>query len=149
VFLAALVLGASIAFASRAAALSRDYLCFFASSSAELAYRCQRLVLDFLTFEFRAALLRMQRTEGPHGLDGASAAVSPPRVILNGHIDRAEAVAGKARLGRMRAEAVAALLRRNGVPAEAITIESFGARRPVIPSAGAEPQNRRVQLVIR
>jgi hypothetical protein len=35
----------------------------------------------------------------------------------------------------------------NGVPADVIKIEAFGADRPLVPSAGAEPQNRRAWLV--
>ncbi len=68
------------------------------------------------------------------------------QVEVTGHADAAEAAAGQASVSRTRAEAVAAFFRSNGVPAEVIKVTAFGAGRPLVPSDGAEPQNRRVEL---
>ncbi len=48
-----------------------------------------------------------------------------------------------------RAQAVAAFLRLNGVPADVIKVMAFGADRPLVLTVAAEPQNRRVQLIPR
>ena len=50
-----------------------------------------------------------------------------------------------------RAEAVRAELVRNGVPRDAITVQGFGENRPLVPTAQGvrEPQNRRVEIVLR
>ena len=70
-------------------------------------------------------------------------------VEVHGHADAAEARVGKASVSRMRAEAVAAFLRLNGVPAGVITVTAFGGERLLVPVRGAEPQNRRAELIAR
>lgn len=79
--------------------------------------------------------------------DGAPGPARTVKVETEGHADAAEAAAGKASVGRARAEAVAAFLRLNGVPTDVIKVATFGADRPLVPTARAEPQNRRVQLI--
>lgn len=71
------------------------------------------------------------------------------QVEVIGHADAAEAAVGKASVGRARAEAVAAFLRLNGVPGDVTTVVALGAANPLILAAGAEPQNRRAQLIAR
>ena len=68
------------------------------------------------------------------------------RVEVQGHTDDAEAAAGKGAVRRARAEAVAAFLRLNGMPADLIEVTAFGVERLVVPASGAEPQNRRVEI---
>ena len=68
------------------------------------------------------------------------------RIEVQGHTDEAEAAAGERAVGRARAEAVAAFLRLNGVPADLIEVTAFGADRLLVPASGAELQNRRVEL---
>ena len=70
-------------------------------------------------------------------------------VEVEGHADAAEAAAGKAPVGRARAGAAAAFLRLNGVPVGVVKVVAFGADRPLVPIARAEPQNRRAQLITR
>ena len=50
-----------------------------------------------------------------------------------------------------RAQAVAAELVKNGVPTNAITIQGFGDTHPLVPTGPGvrEPQNRRVEIIIR
>jgi peptidoglycan-associated lipoprotein len=70
-------------------------------------------------------------------------------IEVQGHTDAAEATAGGASLGEARAEAVAAFLQMNGVPADVIEVVAFGAERPLVVASGAEPQNRRAELIAR
>ena len=53
--------------------------------------------------------------------------------------------------GRMGAEAVAAELVRRGIARNEMTIQGFGFDRPLVPTAMGvrEPQNRRVEIVLR
>ena len=55
------------------------------------------------------------------------------------------------RLSQRRAEVVAAELVRQGVSRDEIGVTAFGESRPLVPTAdGArEPQNRRVEIVLR
>ncbi|WP_343894088.1 OmpA family protein [Craurococcus roseus] len=72
------------------------------------------------------------------------------RVEVQGHDDAAEAAAGKAAsVSRARAEAVAASLRLNGLPTDVITVVAFSAERPLVVASGAEPQNRRAEIIAR
>ncbi len=140
--LAALVLLAAPAVPMPAASLSRTYGCFFDPGSAELSSLCQAIVLEFSEWWHRT-----RRGEHRTWPEGTTVPAKAMQVEVEGHADAAEAMAGKASVGRARAKAVAAFLRLNGVPADVIKIEAFGADRPLVPSAGAEPQNRRAWLV--
>jgi outer membrane protein OmpA-like peptidoglycan-associated protein len=66
--------------------------------------------------------------------------------VIDGHADAAEAAAGKARVSRARAVAVAAFLRLNGVPADVIKVDWFGADRLRLRVSGPEQLNRRVDV---
>lgn len=69
-------------------------------------------------------------------------------VEVQGHADAAEAAAGEAAsVSKARAEAVAVLLRLNGVPADLTKVVPHGAERPIVPVLGAELRNRRVEIV--
>ena len=125
-------------------ALSRTYLLFFDLDSAELSPRSQTVIIE-IADELRAAQNTQGRSEPSLPLVPARAMF----VEVIGHADAAEAAAGKASVGRTRAEAVAALLRLNGVPGDRITVSFFGADRPLVPNPGADPQNRRVEFVYR
>ena len=139
----ALVVTAAVA-PPRASSLSQDFFCFFDPGSAELTPRCQAIA-----FEFVAQWDRRRRGEARGWPDGQPVPARTSPVEVEGHADAAEAAAGKASIGRARAEAVAAFLRLNGVPAEVIKVAAFGADRLLVPVRGAEPQNRRVQLIRR
>ncbi len=141
-WVAALALLAGAAVPSPAVALSLTWLCFFDHGSTELSPRCQARVIEFVAW-----WQRLRRVERGDSLDGSLAPGGVTQVVVHGHTDASEAVAGRASVGRARGEAVAAFLRLNGVPAEAIRISSFGARVPLSTGPRTEAQNRRVELI--
>ena len=129
---------------SPASPLSQQFFCFFDPGSAELSPRCQAVALEFAAQWHRR---RSGEARGwPNG-EPVPARTSP--VEVEGHADAAEAAAGRASVGRARAEAVAAFLRLNGLPSDVIKVIPHGAGRPLVPVSGAEPQNRRAQLIAR
>ena len=73
------------------------------------------------------------------------------RIELAGHADRSGTVRYNQALSLRRAEAVAAELIRLGVPRPRITVQGFGESRALVPTADGvrEPQNRRVEIVLR
>jgi OmpA-OmpF porin, OOP family len=73
------------------------------------------------------------------------------RVEVAGHADRSGTPAYNQRLSRRRADAVAVELVRNGVGRDEIVVTAFGESRPLVPTADGvrEPQNRRVEIVLR
>jgi outer membrane protein OmpA-like peptidoglycan-associated protein len=73
------------------------------------------------------------------------------RIEVSGHADRSGTPQYNQRLSQRRADAVAAELERQGVPRSAMTIQAFGESRPLVPTADGvrEPQNRRVEIVLR
>lgn len=139
--LAALAMLVAAAVSSPATPLSRQFLCFFGPGSAELSPRCQTVALAFLEWWHRA-----RRGEDRNWLDGTPLPARSMQIEVHGHADAAEAASGGASVSRARAETVAAFLRLNGVPAEAIKVIPFGAERLLVQETGAEPQNRRVEL---
>lgn len=72
------------------------------------------------------------------------------RVLISAHIDSAEAKSGRMTLPADRGEAVKQRLVELGIPADRLLISVRGDSQPlVVTSAGvAEPQNRRVELVV-
>ena len=145
--LAVLAVVAVIATAPPAAALSlaTTWLCFFDTGIAELSPRYKATILDFVDFWHR-----MRRGEVRAWLDEPPTAARAMPVEVQGHADAAEAAAGEAAsVSKERAEAVAALLRLNGVPADVIKVVAFGAERPLVVASGAELQNRRAELIAR
>lgn len=73
-------------------------------------------------------------------------ATKQSELTVSGHIDRAEADED---LARRRAEIVRDYLVAAGVPAPAITVQSFGELRPLVetPDGAREPDNRRVEVI--
>lgn len=73
------------------------------------------------------------------------------RIELSGHTDLSGASPYNQRLSLRRAEAVKAALAAEGVDAGKVMVEAHGKSRPLVPTAdGArEPQNRRVEIILR
>jgi len=113
-----------------APAPARTYLVFFDFDRADLTDRARQIIAD------------AART---------STAVQTTRIEIAGHADRAGTPQYNQRLSERRAAAVAAELERQGVPRSAMTVQAFGESRPLVPTADGvrEPQNRRVEIVLR
>jgi outer membrane protein OmpA-like peptidoglycan-associated protein len=81
----------------------------------------------------------------------ASTRVQTTRIEVAGHADRSGTPQYNQRLSERRAQAVATELERQGVPRSAMVIQAFGESRPLVPTADGvrEPQNRRVEIVLR
>jgi outer membrane protein OmpA-like peptidoglycan-associated protein len=73
------------------------------------------------------------------------------RLEVTGHADRSGADRYNERLSMRRAEALRAELVRLGVPANEIAIFAKGEREPLVqtPDGVREPQNRRVEIVLK
>jgi len=113
-----------------APAPARTYLVFFDWDRAELTDRARQIIAD------AAANTRT---------------VSSTRIEVSGHADLTGGAAYNQRLSLARAEAVAAELVRRGVARNEINVQGFGFTRPLVPTAMGvrEPQNRRVEIVLR
>jgi outer membrane protein OmpA-like peptidoglycan-associated protein len=111
-------------------AIARTYLVFFDWDRADLTDRARQIVA-----EAASAAPRVQST----------------RIEVAGHADRSGTPQYNQRLSQRRADAVAAELVRRGVARTAITVTAFGESRPLVPTADGvrEPQNRRVEIVLR
>jgi len=74
-----------------------------------------------------------------------------PGVEIAGHTDRVGASTVNDRLALQRAELVRQLVLDLGVPTRLISVDSFGERDPVVPTADGidEPRNRRVEITVR
>ncbi|WP_160000739.1 OmpA family protein [Roseomonas sp. 18066] len=109
---------------------SRTYLVFFDFDRADLTDRARQIVAEAAQNSTR---------------------VQTTRIEVSGHADRSGSPAYNQRLSQRRADAVAAELARLGVARSAITIQAFGESRPLVPTADGvrEPQNRRVEIVLR
>jgi outer membrane protein OmpA-like peptidoglycan-associated protein len=110
--------------------VTRTFIVYFDLRSAALTTRARQLVAE----------------AAQSARSGAGA-----RIEVGGHADRSGTPQANMALSRRRAEVVAAELRRQGVRREDITVTAFGETQPAVPTAdGArEPQNRRVEIVIR
>jgi outer membrane protein OmpA-like peptidoglycan-associated protein len=77
--------------------------------------------------------------------------VQSTRIEVSGHADRSGSPQYNQGLSLRRANNVAAELVRLGVPRNEIVIQAFGESRPLVPTADGvrEPQNRRVEIVLR
>jgi len=108
----------------------RTYLVFFDWDRAELTQRARQIVA-----EAAQATTRVQVT----------------RIEVGGNTDSSGTPRYNQGLGLRRAQTVAAELARLGVPREAVTVQSFGESRPLVPTGAGvrEPQNRRVEIVLR
>ena len=113
-----------------APAPARTFLVFFDWDRADLTDRARQIIAEAAT---------------------NSRTVSSTRIEVSGHADRTGTAAYNQRLSVRRAEAVAAELVRRGVARNIITIQGFGFDRPLVPTAQGvrEPQNRRVEIVLR
>ncbi|KAA5609131.1 OmpA family protein [Rhodovastum atsumiense] len=113
-----------------APAPSRTYLVFFDWDRADLTGRARQIIA-----EAAQNSTRVQYT----------------RIEVAGHADLTGTPQYNQRLSLRRAQNVAGELVRNGVPQAAISIQAFGDSRPLVPTARGvrEPQNRRVEIVLR
>jgi OmpA-OmpF porin, OOP family len=111
-------------------AVARTYLVFFDWDRADLTDRARQIITE-------AA--------------GASRRVQSTRIEVAGHADRSGTPQYNQRLSERRAQTVAAELVRQGVNRNEIAITAFGESRPLVPTADGvrEPQNRRVEIVLR
>ncbi len=110
--------------------VARTYLVFFDWDRADLTARAREII---------AEAARNSKT------------VAATRIEVAGHADRSGTPQYNQRLSQRRADAVAAELVRNGVSRNDITVTAFGESRPLVPTADGvrEPQNRRVEIVLR
>ncbi len=115
---------------STAAQPARTYLVFFDWDRADLTDRARQIVA-----EAAAASTRVQAT----------------RIEVQGNADRSGTPAYNRGLSLRRARAVASELVRLGVPQSEIAVQGFGDTRPLVPTAAGvrEPQNRRVEIILR
>ena len=113
-----------------APAPARTYLVFFDWDRADLTDRARQIIAD---------AARNART------------VASTRIEVSGHADRTGTAVYNQRLSVRRGEAVAAELVRQGVARSEITVQGFGFERPLVQTAMGvrEPQNRRVEIVLR
>ena len=111
-------------------AAARTYLVFFDWNRADLTSRAREIISE--------AAQNARR-------------VSSTRIEVAGHADRSGTPQYNQRLSERRANAVAQELTRLGVPRNAINVQAFGESRPLVPTADGvrEPQNRRVEIVLR
>lgn len=108
----------------------RTYLVFFNWDRADLTQRARQIIAEAAQ---------------------ATARVQVTRIEVAGHTDTSGTPRYNQVLALRRAQTVASELARLGVPREAITVQSFGESHPlVLTGAGVrEPQNRRVEIVLR
>jgi outer membrane protein OmpA-like peptidoglycan-associated protein len=109
---------------------ARTFLVFFDWDRADLTDRARAIIAE--------AAQNAQRT-------------GSARIEVAGHADRSGTPQYNQRLSERRAQAVAAELERRGVARSAMVIQAFGESRPLVPTADGvrEPQNRRVEIVLR
>jgi outer membrane protein OmpA-like peptidoglycan-associated protein len=108
---------------------ARTFLVFFDFDRADLTERARQIIAEAAT----------------------AARTGTTRIEVSGHADRSGTPQYNQRLSERRANAVAAELERRGVARSAMVIQAFGESRPLVPTADGvrEPQNRRVEIVLR
>ncbi|MBS0561362.1 MAG: OmpA family protein [Proteobacteria bacterium] len=116
--------------AAPAPAPSRSYLVFFDWDKATLSDRARQIIAEAAQ---------------------NSTKVQYTRIEVNGYTDTSGSPKYNMGLSIRRAQAVAGELVRDGVPKSAIAIQGFGQTRLLVPTADGvrEPQNRRVEIIIR
>ena len=126
----AAVVAAPVVVPAAAQVPGRSYLVFFDWDKSDLTARAQQIIA-----EAAQASTRVQAT----------------RIDVAGHADRTGTAGYNQALSLRRANNVAAELVRLGVPRSAISISAFGDTKPLVPTAAGvrEPQNRRVEIVLR
>jgi len=109
---------------------ARTYLVFFDWDRADLTARARQIVA-----EAAQASTRVQST----------------RIEINGYTDLSGTARYNQGLSVRRGNAVAAELVRDGVPRSEIVTRGFGESNPLVPTAQGvrEPQNRRVEIILR
>ena len=109
---------------------ARTYLVFFDWDRADLTDRARQIVAQAAQASTRVAVTRIE---------------------VNGYTDTSGTARYNLGLSQRRAQTVAAELVRNGVSRSAITIQGFGETRLLVPTGPGvrEPQNRRVEIVLR
>ena len=110
--------------------IARTYLVFFDWDRADLTDRARQIIA-----EAAQATTKVQVT----------------RIEVSGHTDTTGTARYNQGLSVRRAQNVAAELVRLGVPRAAITTQGFGFSRPLVSTGPGvrEPQNRRVEIVLR
>jgi outer membrane protein OmpA-like peptidoglycan-associated protein len=113
-----------------APAPARTYLVFFDFDRADLTDRARQIIAEAAQNAGR---------------------VQTTRIEVAGHADRSGSPQYNQRLSQRRADAVAAELSRQGIQRSQITVQAFGESRPLVATADGvrEPQNRRVEIVLR
>jgi outer membrane protein OmpA-like peptidoglycan-associated protein len=113
-----------------AAAPARSYLVFFDWDKATLTDRARQIIRE--------------------AADN-STKVQYTRIEVNGYTDTSGTAKYNQGLSIRRAQAVAAELVKDGVPRQAISIQGFGDTHLLVPTGPGvrEPQNRRVEIIIR
>ncbi|WP_431284010.1 OmpA family protein [Humitalea sp. 24SJ18S-53] len=113
-----------------APAPARTYLVFFDWNRADLTDRARQIIAE--------AAQNSRRVE-------------VTRIEVNGFTDTSGSAQYNQGLSVRRAEAVAAELARLGIARSSMTIQGFGQTRLLVPTADnvREPQNRRVEIILR
>ena len=121
---------AAAAAAAPAPAPARSYLVFFDWDKATLTDRARQIIRQAAD---------------------ASTHVQTTRIEVNGYTDTSGSPQYNMGLSMRRADAVAAELVRDGVPRNVIAIHGFGETHLLVPTGPdvREPQNRRVEIIIR
>jgi outer membrane protein OmpA-like peptidoglycan-associated protein len=109
---------------------ARSYLVFFDWDKATLTDRARQIIKEAADSSTRVQYTRLE---------------------VNGYTDTSGTPKYNQGLSVRRAQAVAAELVKNGVPRNAITIQGFGETNLLVPTGPGvrEPQNRRVEIIIR
>ncbi|MDO9501912.1 OmpA family protein [Falsiroseomonas sp.] len=113
-----------------APAPARTYLVFFDFDRADLTDRARQIIGEAATNATGQGVTRIE---------------------VAGHADRSGSPQYNQRLSERRAGAVASELERRGIQRNNISVQAFGESRPLVPTADGvrEPQNRRVEIVLR
>jgi outer membrane protein OmpA-like peptidoglycan-associated protein len=116
--------------AAPAPAAARSYLVFFDWDKATLTDRARQIIGEAAR---------------------NSTSVQYTRIEVNGYTDTSGTPRYNQGLSVRRAQAVAAELVKDGVPRQAIAIQGFGETHLLVPTGPnvREPQNRRVEIIIR
>jgi OOP family OmpA-OmpF porin len=116
--------------ASQAPAAARSYLVFFDWDKATLTDRARAIVKEAADNSTRVQYTRLE---------------------VNGYTDTSGTPRYNQGLSERRARTVAAELVRDGVPQSAISIQGLGDTHLLVPTGAGvrEPQNRRVEIIIR
>lgn len=119
-----------VAVAAPAPAPARSYLVFFDWDKFNLTDRARQIITDAAA---------------------NSKKVTYTKIESNGYTDTSGSPAYNKGLSVRRAQAVAAQLVKDGVPKKDIVITGFGETNPLVPTGNnvREPQNRRVEIVIK